>query len=507
MPFTLRPLHVAVALAYALPVCAAPISSTVLPEILVLGEAGGAYRVPTTTSATRTETPIERIPQSVVVLPKAMLEDQGVTTLSDALRNVSNVSSVDARDSNLTGFRVRGFSASTIVDGVATPGVFQNQESLANVEQISVIKGPSGGLYGGSQGMNYSTIGGAIVLTTAEPQTVPIRQVSASLGSENHKGAGFDFNQAINDSVAIRLIGEYSDTNSEVDRLFFKRTGLFPSVSFTPNADTKVVVRLRQTENTTLDYPGMPRANAALPDVISGIPRSRFIGANGMPETTNESQGINVQWSQRLNDQWDFALTLAHNRLELDEYGAFNASVIDAFLGLFAIPPAFGSATQDIYGYRLWQEMASTVISPSLTGKFETGDFKHLLSLGVDHERSKEDAFLRFSDPLGLGISPLGGTAFFGGVGLDLTSATYPNWIEPPGTSVFDSAYSRTFKATTAYVQDQVDVGNWHLLGSLRMNHIDFQQGAASDSTSNRVLKITAMPSAFTTPQGRFFPS
>jgi iron complex outermembrane receptor protein len=76
---------------------------------------------------------------------------------------------------------------------------------------------------------------------------------------------------------------------------------------------------------------------------------------------------------------------------------------------------------------------------------------------------------------------------------MDLTSATYPTWIEPPGTSVFDSAYSRTFKATTAYVQDQVDVGRWHLLGSLRLNNIDFHQGAASDSTSKATPRLGAV--------------
>lgn len=463
---------------------------TELMEIVVIGQKESAYSVFSTASATRTEAPIEQIPQSVVVLQKALLDDQGVATLSDALRNVSNVSSVDARDSNLTGFRIRGFSSSTIVDGVATPGSFQNQESLANVEQISVIKGPSGGLYGGSQGMNSSTIGGAVVLTTAAPLAKPLRKVSASLGSNNHKGAGFDFNQPLSDSVAFRLVGEYSDTDSEVDRIYFKRSGLFPSVSFTPNADTKVLLRLRQTENATLDYPGLPRASAGSPAVISGIPRSRFIGAEGMPETTNENKGGNLQWSQKLNAKWEFGLTVARNRMELNEYGAFNASVIDAFLAGFALP-AFGSATQDIYAYRLWQDMASTVVSPSLTGKFETGSVKHLLSLGLDRERSSEDAFLRFSDPLGFGISPIGGTALLGGIGQDLTAAIYPAWIEPAGNSLFDSAYARKFTATTAYVQDQLDVGNWHLLGSLRMNDIDFRQTTLGVTSSDSTRKAT----------------
>ena len=451
------------------------------------------YSVASVAAATRTETPLEHVPQSVVVLPKALFNDQGAMTLSDALRNVSNVNAVDARDSNLTGFKIRGFSSATIVDGVAVPGVFQNQESLANVEQISVIKGPSGGLYGGSQGMNYSTLGGAIVLTTAEPRNTPIRRVSASLGSHDHKGASFDFNQPLGASVAFRLIGEYSDTDSEVDRIFFKRTGLFPSLSITPNADTRVVLRLRQSENKTLDYPGLPRANAASPAVIGGVSRKRFIGAEGMPETSNENRGINAQWTQRLNDKWDFALTVARNRLELDQYGAFNASVIDAFLAGFALP-AFGSLTQDIYGYRLGQEFTSTVFSPSLSGKFETGSLKHRVSLGIDHEKSSEQAFLRFSDPFGLGISPLGGSALLGGVGVDLSSAIYPAWIEPAGNSLFDSAYRRNFKATTTYVQDQIDAGKWHVLGSLRMNDIEFRQTqagvASSDATSKAAPRL-----------------
>lgn len=464
--------------------------ATELSEILVVGEVDAGYAVSSSASATRTETPIEHIPQSIVVLPKAMIADQGSSTLSEALRNVSNVSNVDQRESNLTGFRVRGFSAATIVDGVATPGVFQNQESLANVEQISVIKGPSGGLYGGSQGMNYSTIGGAVVLTTAEPQRTPVRHVEVSAGSQDHLGAGFDFNQAVSDSVAVRLVGEYSDSDSETDRVYFKRSGLFPSIAFTPNADSKVVLRLRETKNATLDFPGLPRASAGSPDLISGISRSHFIGADGMPETTHEARGVNLQWTQHLNDRWDFALTVANNRMELDQYGAFNASVIDAFLSGFALP-AFGSSTQDIYAYRLWQKMSSTAVSPSLTGQFETGAFKHLASLGVDYEKSRENAFLRFSDPLGFGISPIGGTALLGGIGVDLTRDLYPVWIEPAGNSLFDSAYRRNFTARTAYLQDQVDVGDWHLLGALRMNDIDFEQTSLGVTSSKSKSKAT----------------
>jgi iron complex outermembrane receptor protein len=89
-----------------------------------------SYAVSATDAGTRTNTPIEKIPQSVVVITKDIIDDQGAKTLSDVLRNASNVTAIDERDSNLTGFRVRGFAASTVIDGVQTPGIFHNQNQL-----------------------------------------------------------------------------------------------------------------------------------------------------------------------------------------------------------------------------------------------------------------------------------------------------------------------------------------------------------------------------------------
>lgn len=475
----------------------------VLGEVEVKATSESGYVVSSISAGTRTETPVEHIPQSIVTIPRAIIEDQGSKTLSDVLRNVSNVNAIDVRDSNLTGFKIRGFSSGTIVDGVATLGIFQNQESLVGIDQLSVIKGPSGGLYGGSQGMNYSTIGGAVVISTVAPEQTPIRQIGLSAGSYDQKGASFDFNQPLNETLAVRLTGEYSDSNSETDRIYFKRTAILPSIALTPNADTKIVLRLRDVRNETLDYPGLPRASAGSPNVIAGIPRSLFVGANGLPPTTNEMQGANLQWTQRLNENWGFGLTLAHNRLKLDEVGVFPGSVIDAFVGGF-FGNQFGLAAQDIYGYRMQQKFDSTVISPSLSGKFNTGEVKHTLTLGVDHEKSQEKSFMKWSDPLSMGMSPL--TSF---VPVNLANYTAPNWIEPAGNSMFDSAYSRNFTATTTYLQDQIDVGNWHFLGSVRYNQIDMRNtdtltGALTTASTSKatprvgaVYEFTPQISAF----------
>jgi len=203
-----------------------------LPPVTVTADRVDGYTPRATSAGTRTTTPIENIPQSVVVIDKRIIEDQGSSSLSDVLRNVSNVSSIDTRESNLTGFDIRGFSAATIVDGVMTPGIFQNQESLVGIEQISVIKGPSGGLYGGSQGMNYSSIGGSIVISTVAPEQSEIRRVGFKAGNFNQKGTFFDLNQPLSASVAVRLTGEYSDSESESKDIYFKKRSISPSIAF-----------------------------------------------------------------------------------------------------------------------------------------------------------------------------------------------------------------------------------------------------------------------------------
>lgn len=432
---------------------------TNLAPIVIQGETGttAGYHVKSTQTATRTDTPIEHIPQSVVVIPRELIEDQGARTLSDALRNVSNVNTIDPRDANNVVFKIRGFTSGTVIDGVAMKGNFTNQESLVNAERIDVVKGPSGALFG-SQGVGgYTTAGGMVLITTAEPTQEIVRKIGFKVGSYGEKGANFDINQPLDSAWAFRVAGEWSDSDSETDRVYLKRRALFPSLSWTPNADTKVVLRLRHLENATLDYSALP-TNGTLNTSIFKLPRSTFIGASGLPESTHHSQGANVQWSQKLTDTWSFSLLTAYNEIKLDQRGTWlvnSASMMGCM--------DYGSATptaNTMCGLRMWAHTSTTTLSPSLTGKFQTGDARHTLNLGVDYEHTHDDGIMAYSNAIG----PIS----FANV--NLTNPAYPLWSEPasPGRPDWQNRYT----SKVAYVQDQIDLGNWHLLGSIRHSEI-----------------------------------
>lgn len=74
-------------------------------EVLVTAEGEEGYQVDNATTATRTETPIRDIPQSIQIVPQQVLEDQQVIRLDEAVRNVSGVAVGQSFAGTSDGFR------------------------------------------------------------------------------------------------------------------------------------------------------------------------------------------------------------------------------------------------------------------------------------------------------------------------------------------------------------------------------------------------------------------
>ena len=103
-------------------------------------EAG--YRVTNIASATRTDTPIKEIPQSIQTINRQLIDDQQTLFLSDALNNVSGVVTRNLLFSPvIEGTLVRGFRAEQLIDGFTQYYNTGDRESTVNVERVEVLKG------------------------------------------------------------------------------------------------------------------------------------------------------------------------------------------------------------------------------------------------------------------------------------------------------------------------------------------------------------------------------
>lgn len=440
------------------------------------------YTPALTQAATRSSVPVEQVPQSVVSIPRSIIEDQASKTVSDVLRNVSNVNEIDPRDSNNVGFKIRGFNAAMVVDGVSVPGWFQNQESLVGVQQMDVIKGPAGGLYGSGQAIgNYSTVGGTIAVTTKDPEAKAYREVGVKGGNYGRRNAHFDFNQPLNEAWALRINGETDRSDSETQGVFFRKTALNPSLAWSPDAKTKVVIKARMLDNSTVDYSGLPRANANSYEPAAGVSRSTFVTATGLPDTTQKSRGLNVQWTQVLNDDWTLKALAAHSTAEVDQRGVFPLSYSDV--------GGFGSS-MNLGGARLWERLTSNAVQLSLATAIKSGNALHRLNFGLDHDQTRDEGFIAFSNPFPFGqfpFSPLDG--WF--TPTDLSGSARPAWFDPSVPASANQQQNRS-TSTVVYVQDQIQVGPWHLHASLRHTHTEAKdlylgRGINNQSTNNKI--------------------
>jgi len=409
-------------------------NTATLPSVVVTGERVDNYVVRSSSMATRTDTPIEHIPQTIVVVPKQVLDDQGATKLSDVTTNVSNVQHFDQRDfSTISSFKIRGFNAGIVVDGVASPGYFGNLEPVYNMEQVDVVKGPGGSLYATSQSTGADSVGGMIGITTKAPEAIAKRQAGFRVGAYNEKAYFTDLNQPINETFGFRLVAQTQSADSETDRVTSRQTFIAPSFALNIDSDRKFVLRLKHSESDWIDSIGLPSPIAA---------RNGNLSAEGIPKSTLNSDSVNAQYTQRLNDAWKFNLTIAEIKSRFDSRG------------MFYLATSGGEAA------RLFNDMKTRVISPSFTSKFETGFAKHTLLLGAEEVKTSDNGFVA--------VDPNAALFCFGGFGCTYSafSAPYAAWVEP--TSPTDP-YNKVSSTThSIYGQDQIDFGRWHFQAGLR---------------------------------------
>lgn len=430
-------------------VCAQAQQQATLPTVEVTAERE-AYVQPRVSAATRDDVPLEQVPQSVISVTRKLIEDQGAQSVSDALQNVSNVRAVDQRDFYNEQFRIRGFRAATALDGVAMPSAFANLETTANIEQIEVIKGPAPAISSGGQTAGtYGFVGGTVAVSSKSPQPVASREVGFRLGTRSEYGLFFDLNQPVNDILGLRLVGEVQHNGSETNGVFFKRTSLFPSLSLRPNADSELLVKLRLSRRSTLDYSGLPPEGTVLPAAYT-LPRSLNIMATGQPDSTSETDGINLLWKQAINSAWSYDVKLSHTVSDLDQNGVFT----DDFYGPNPGP------MYSVLGVNLTQKVKSTTLSSTLRGEIDAATLKHKVALGLDLDQTTDFGYM---------ASP---PTFFGAIGaIDISAPTSVAWIAPVAN--LPGAQDNQYRSTAVFVQDRVTVGkNLHLLAALRYTSI-----------------------------------
>ena len=247
-----------VALAASLPLIAHAANTqdvTQLPTITVKSDAENKYKADKVSSPKYTQ-PLVDTPQTVSVIKKELLKEQGATSLVEALRNTPGITLQLGENGNTSAgdaFQMRGFSTqtSTYVDGIRDLGAVTRD--VFNLEQIEVVKGPSGAEAGRGSASGY------INLATKLPHAENSREVSATYNTAEHARLTADMNQVINGGTAFRLNAMGQDGGVE-GRDFIENNSwaIAPSIAFGLDSDTRLYLYSQHIRQRNIPDGGIP---------------------------------------------------------------------------------------------------------------------------------------------------------------------------------------------------------------------------------------------------------
>jgi len=221
--------------------------------------------------------PLRDTPQTVIVIPKQLIEDRGLSSLADVLRTTPGITLGAGEGGTPTGDRpfVRGYEASNdmTIDGIRD--FARGYHETFNLEAVEILKGPSSA-YGGRGGT-----GGGINMQTKTPKANNFTEVNVGYGTDDQWSTTVDSNLTISEHVAARLnvmkMGGHTPGRDYVD---INRTGISPSLTFGLGTPTRVTLQYSLVKNEDTPDQGFPFSAAAHPEINRPIKlnRSNFYG-------------------------------------------------------------------------------------------------------------------------------------------------------------------------------------------------------------------------------------
>lgn len=430
----------------------------VLPPGTVLTTAGpiDGYRALSAMSSTKTATPIERIPQSIQVLPKELLDDQRPISVGDALQNVSNAqgpNDLGIGNTDMAALKLRGFGAEQWVDGMAVHYDAGHRDAFSNVERIDVLKGPSAILYGGGPG---SPIGGAVNLISKLPTNVASGEVGMTVGSHDYLRTFFDINQPItsNGTVLFRMTGEYGAANSFIDILDSERYAINPTLTFTNKTDTTLTIQGSFSKFTQQAYPGLPAVGT-----VAGNFRINpwmFPGDPTIKPSFSKRDAVTVTFDHRFDPVWSFNAKARYSR---------SVSQQDSQAPSTAAPD-MGGTTWSLMNVAMYQVQEEFTINPNLQARFAFDQSKHVVLFGADYSRVTDKGYMT-SDSAGVVdlTNPVFGLPFS-------TPFTRPDPSSPFYFKWYDFNGAYTTKGAYAQIQSTF-LDRVHVLAGARLASLD----------------------------------
>ena len=246
---------------------------------------------------------VQKTPVAISVLSGRQLQERGITSLAQVQHSTPNLVSYSANGRN-SSIAIRGIGVNSAADGLDTTvgvyvdGVYLGRPGMAladliDIDQIEVLRGPQGTLWG------QNTAAGALNITTQAPSFTPSSSFEVSGGNYGYVQLRGTVTGPINDKVAVRLT--LYDTNREG---VLKNTGSDQTpVNSINHLGGRLDVLLTPTPDLTItlraDY--WQEQDSGSTPVIAAVENSTTTEVNELKALTAVAKADHLNWSPAKN--------------------------------------------------------------------------------------------------------------------------------------------------------------------------------------------------------------
>ena len=389
-------------------------------QVVVTGEQDEGYNPSRASTATRTETPLRDIPQSIQVVPRQVLDDRNVQSLTQAVETVSGV--VDASDqfgAPSGGRTIRGFTQNgNFRNGFRdAPNPYILDSPIGTVEQVEVLRGPASVLFGAIEP------GGVINIITRQPLSEPYYNLAFEAGNYNFYQPSIDLSGPLtdDDTVLYRFIAAYQWADGFQEFVETNQTAIAPSLTFNLGEQTRLNLYYEYA-----DFSGDPAESySILLSDGSLIPRDLYIGYP-FASLDISAHRFGYTLTHELSENWqirnNFAGLISDTRdTSINPSGLTDDRFVDI----------------DIYDLDFGYENYFAQVD--LLGEFKTGSVAHQLLVGFDFNDFTDS----YTGDFNTNLPPL-----------DIRDPNY-NVSEPEYEPFLE--FENQIRSYGVYVQDQID--------------------------------------------------
>lgn len=345
-------------------------------QSIVSVTATGGYVATSSTSATKTDTPLIEIPHSVSVITLDQMKARNVQTVNDAIQFTGSVATnTYGSETRYDWIYIRGFNQSAYGlfrdNSRWQSGALAGQIDPYMLQEVDVIKGPSSVLFG------QNTPGGLVNLVTKRPPPQTSNEVAVSLGSYHRRQLQGDLGGPLGDGRwRYRLTGLFRDSDTQVKFVGDDRWLVAPALTWAPSQDTTFTILGDYQHDKTGWSQFLPSQGVSVPNPNGPIPIDFFAGEPDYDFFKRDQWSVGTLFEHRFGEHWTVRNTFRRSKIESQGETVFGGGLKDDL------------RTLNRFGFGYPFDLSLYTTDSNAFVRANTGRVKHSLLFGVDYSHS-----------------------------------------------------------------------------------------------------------------------